>query len=64
MAFDVIDFDAPDYEVRVRNAAHRLGLDAARHMPFRDTELNHQKAGSETPAEVADLWMQLSEAAR
>lgn len=63
-AFDVMDFDAPDYEVRVRDAAGRLGLDHTRPMPFREAELNHQKAGGETPAEVADLWARLSEAAR
>lgn len=34
MVFDVIDYDAPDYEVRVRRSAQRLGLDAARPMPF------------------------------
>ena len=63
IAFDVIDYDAPDYEARVREAAARLGLDAARPMPFREAELNHQKAEGEVPVGSADLWARLQELA-
>ncbi len=63
IAFDVIDYDAPDYEARVREAAAHLGLDAARPMPFREAELNHQKAEGEVPAGHADLWNRLQELA-
>nr|WP_312162065.1 hypothetical protein [Brevundimonas diminuta] len=59
VAFDVIDYDAADYEARVRAAAARLGLDAARPMPFREAELNHQKTPDAVPEVVADLWARL-----
>lgn len=63
MVFDVIDYDASDYEVRVRRAAQRLGLDAGRPMPFREGALNHQKTQAEPPSSVADLWARLQEIA-
>lgn len=63
IAFDVIDYDAVDYEARVRRAAQRLGLDAARPMPFRESSLNHQKTQAEAPSSVADLWIRLQESA-
>lgn len=59
----VIDYDAPDYETRVRRAAETLGLDAGRPMPFRDNDLRHQSAPAEPPAEAAALWAALQEAA-
>lgn len=59
----VIDYDAPDYEVRVRRAAESLGLDGSRPMPFRDNDLRHQLAQAAPPAEVAELWSDLLEAA-
>lgn len=61
--FAVIDYDAPDYEARVRLAADALGLDADRPMPFREAELNHQKTGGEVPVNRADLWARLQELA-
>jgi len=63
MVFDVIDYDAPDYEVRVRRSAQRLRLDAGRPMPFREGALNHQKTQAEPPSSVADLWARLQEIA-
>ncbi|WP_427791010.1 hypothetical protein [Brevundimonas diminuta] len=62
-AFDVIDYDAPDYEGRVRLAAGRLGLSADRPMPFREAELNHQKTAEDAPSSVSDLWARLQEVA-
>lgn len=61
--FDVIDYDAPDYEVRVRRAAEALGLDAARPMPFREAALNHQKAEGALPEGAAALWAELQDLA-
>lgn len=61
--FAVIDYDAPDYEARLRRAAGDLGLDADRPMPFREAELNHQKADAEAPASSAALWARLQELA-
>lgn len=58
-AFPVIDYDAPDYEDRVRRAAGGLGLDAAAPMPFRTADLNHQGEHDAVPASVADLWRDL-----
>lgn len=63
VTFDVIDYDAPDYEPRVRRSAARLGLDASRPMPFREAELNHQKAQGEIPEQAASLWATLQETA-
>ncbi len=60
----VIDYDAPDYETRVRAAAADLGLDASAPMPFREAELTHQRVEGPAPAAVADLWAELLEAAR
>ena len=60
----VIDYDAPDYEARVRAAAAALGLDATAPMPFRDAELTHQTAEGPVPAAVADLWAELQALAR
>src|SRR5690606_2066700 len=59
VAFDVIDYHAPDYEARVRASAARLGLDAERPMPFREAALNHQKSAGAPPSNVADLWARL-----
>lgn len=63
-AFAVIDYDAPDYEARVRREAAGLGLDAERPMPFREAALNHQRFDGDIPDDVADLWARLSDAAR
>jgi hypothetical protein len=60
----VIDYDAPDYEARVRSVAARLGLDSTAPMPFRSAELTHQSAAGEPPAVLAALWAQLQDAAR
>jgi hypothetical protein len=62
--FAVIDYDASDYEARVRAVARNLGLDAAAPMPFRADELNHQKIAAAAPTSVADLWAALLDAAR
>lgn len=60
----VIDYDAPDYEARVRAAAGALGLDAAAPMPFREAELNHQGPPAEpVPELLQPLWRQLTAAA-
>ncbi|WP_426041906.1 hypothetical protein [Brevundimonas sp. TWP2-3-4b1] len=59
----VIDYDAPDYETRVRRAASTLGLDAEAPMPFRTDELTHQRAADPAPASVAALWDRLRDAA-
>lgn len=61
--FDVIDYDAADYEARVRAAGARLGLQADRPMPFREAALNHQKIAGEAPPEVAGLWGRLQDMA-
>lgn len=61
--FDVIDYDVADYETRVRAAGRRLGLDAARPMPFREASLNHQKTQAEIPSSVTSLWARLQEVA-
>lgn len=63
LGFAVIDYDAPDYEARVRHAARGLGLDADRPMPFREAKLNHQKAVGEVPADSANMWARLRELA-
>lgn len=63
IAFDVIDYDAPDYEARVRASAGGLGLDSTRPMPFREADLNHQKAEGHAPEDAARLWAALQEAA-
>lgn len=60
----VIDYDAVDYEPRVRAVAGALGLNAAAPMPFRTDELNHQRIAEPAPASVADLWAALQDAAR
>lgn len=60
----VIDYDAPDYEARVRRIAADLGLDAQAPMPFRTEELNHQAVRDPAPAAVAALWTELLDAAR
>lgn len=60
----VIDYDAPDYEARVRTVAAALGLDATAPMPFRAEELNHQRIADPAPPSVADLWAALQDAAR
>ncbi|WP_313007335.1 hypothetical protein [Brevundimonas vesicularis] len=62
--FSVIDYDADDYEARIRHVARGLGLNAAAPMPFRSDELNHQKINAAVPASVADLWAALRDAAR
>lgn len=63
VAFDIVDYDAIDYEARARAAAHRLGLDATRPMPFREVALNHQKTQAAVPSSVADLWRRLQKVA-
>ena len=62
--FAIIDYDAPDYEARVRVIAADLGLDAAAPMPFRADELNHQRIIGPAPASVANLWAKLQDAAQ
>ena len=62
--FAVIDYDADDYEARVRRVATTLALNAEAPMPFRSDELNHQKINAAVPASVADLWAALQDAAR
>ena len=57
--FAVIDYDARDYEARVRRAAAKLGLDADRPMLFREDQLNHQRSDDEVPADSRDLWARL-----
>lgn len=59
----VIDYDAPDYEARVRRIAADLGLDAQAPMPFRTDALNHQAVREPAPAPVAALWDELQAAA-
>lgn len=61
--FPIVDYDAADYEVRVRRIAAGLGLRSDLPMPFRDTELRHQEAVDPSPSEAA-LWQELREAAR
>ena len=61
--FAVLDYDAPDYETRVRGAASDLGLDSSGAMPFRAAELTHQKADGPAPDAVAPLWARLQELA-
>jgi hypothetical protein len=56
MPVAVVDYDAADYEARVRAMSAALGLDAERPMPFREGELNHQRVSAPAPAEVAALW--------
>ena len=60
----VIDYDAADYEARVRAVAADLGLDATAPMPFRDGDLTHQRNADPVPASVAALWAELQDAAR
>lgn len=55
----IIDYNAADYEARVRAAAGALGLNADAPMPFRDAKLTHQSSSAAAPAAVADLWDQL-----
>ena len=59
----VIDYDAPDYEARVRAAAAGLGLDPTRPMPFREADLTHQRAEGPVPDDLRDLWDRLQAAA-
>jgi len=61
--FAIVDYDAPDYEIRVRRAAGALGLDVSRPMPFRSRDLTHQTATGAPPAGVADLWSRLRDIA-
>lgn len=62
--FAVVDYDAEDYEARVRVIAANLSLDATAPMPFRTDELNHQRTLAPPPPEAADLWAKLQDAAR
>ena len=62
ISFAVIDYDAADYEARVRTMASNLGLDPGRPMPFRDGDLNHQVVDAPAPGEVAGLWDAMREA--
>lgn len=57
--FDIIDYDALNYEDRVRASAERLGLDAGRPMSFREAGLNHQSAEGAPPPGAANLWGRL-----
>ncbi len=59
IVFDIIDYDACDYEDRVRKAGARLGLDATAPMPFRTAELNHQGEHDTAPETVAGLWAEM-----
>lgn len=60
----VIDYDAPDYEARVRVAAASMGLRSEAPMPFRDAELTHQFSSEPAPASVAALWEALQDLAK
>lgn len=62
--FQIIDYDAPDYEAQVRAAAADLDLDGAAPMPFRSEDLNHQRVVEAAPGSVADLWARLQDAAQ
>lgn len=62
-SFDVLDYDAPDYEDRVRQAGARLGLDAGASMPFRTSDLNHQGQHGAVPDGLTHLWARLQAAA-
>ena len=64
MPVTVVDYDAPDYEARVRAMAAALGLPSERPMPFREGELNHQAVTSPPPPEATALWDALQAAAR
>lgn len=64
MPVAVVDYDAPDYEARVRAMAAALGLPSDRPMPFREAGLNHQAVTAPPPPEVATLWDALREAAQ
>ncbi len=57
--FQLIDYDDPDYEGRVRVAAAELGLEATAPMPFRATELMHQRAEGPVPPELLPIWDRL-----
>lgn len=60
----VVDYDAPDYETRVRAMAAALDLPSDRPMPFREGELNHQAVTASAPPEAAELWDALQAVAR
>lgn len=62
MTFPIIDYDAADYEARVRRAAAGLGLDARAPMPFRAEELNHQGEQPSAPPATLALWRDLQAA--
>lgn len=64
MPVAVVDYDAADYEARVRAMASALGLDPACPMPFREGELNHQAVDGPAPAGAAALWDAMREAAQ
>lgn len=59
----IIDYNAADYEKRVRAIAGELDLDTTAPMPFRADELNHQRIDEPAPDAVVDLWRALQEAA-
>lgn len=63
MPVTVVDYDAPDYEARVRGMSAALGLNAGAPMPFREGELNHHAINAPSPAETAALWDAMREAA-
>lgn len=64
MPVAVVDYNAPDYEARVRAMAAALGLPSDRAMPFRDLDLNHQAVTAPAPPEAAALWDALRAAAQ
>lgn len=59
----VVDYDARDYEARVRTMASDFGLSAEAPMPFREDDLNHQPVAGPAPDSVAELWAELKAAA-
>jgi len=60
----VVNYDAPDYDHRVRGIAAALGLAADRPILFRSTDLNHHTMHERLPESVAAIWHELLEAAR
>lgn len=59
----IVDYDATDYEARVRAMALDLGLSPDNSMPFREEGLNHRAVEGAAPDGVADLWAELRAAA-
>lgn len=57
----VVNYDAPDYEHRVRGIAASLDLAADRPIRFRSTDLNHHGSHDRLPESVAAIWHELLE---